>query len=411
MSRSECLSGFAGFLSSAVLGVVFSFTAPASADQYTYSCGSTAAVCKIEPHYKADGVTEDVEAKTLISHGDGNTTEYVILQGVPEFRCGEGHGDIAPGKSKTCQATSFTLPDPGGWVDCANSGERCSFTPVTNGFRIVRYGKDNRWVYAYTAGPDVWCTPNGGFNGIRYDVWQNQTKKCQISKNTIRGAMKLGEGGPLPATWRICAAAEGAECVFPRLGSYLVRYGVNDINDGAMYRYVTGDKMTCSEQVFGFNPKTGQVKNCKYLELSEIAKVSGRWELVGSCPTCGSVQYATESGVERGKTKERESSFGLEVSATASYTSGATTNAIAQTSVSTTITASANVREMVAHSFTQSEKTQLTIACDKGSLWQWVTRVDNVCLPGGNSGDCVTVARAKLFKCLGPNDSPGPNPS
>lgn len=369
---------------------------PATFDPYP--CGGPGSICNIVSRHKSDG-SVDFDHVTTVSYGDPDFDAFhnILSSGISEIRCEAVLGDPTVGRNKPCQVQTVLLPKATGWQPCAY-GTVCPVTVAANNYRVARFGTGNRWVYLLVA--SAYRCDVADFNGMRFDPNVGVAKSCQTSTNEI---------SPSPGSiWRPCAGGTGAECRFPASGTYLVRYGANN---AWFYRLMTGSKASCDTSTFNGDPVVGGNKRCDLLEIGQIAKIVGRWEPVGMCANCGSIEYTVSVGVEQGKTRERESAWSAEFSTTVSSSSGVLTDGVAKTQASTTFTVGASGRDLLAESFTKSENHELKMSCDKGALWQWVTTVENRCFPGGKSrSDCFTAARSKMFQCIAQTQPPGTQP-
>lgn len=370
--------------------------------------------CGVAPVYGGDGKTVNAAQVTVLSYGKGATYHNLFLSGIKTVECWQYLGRATDGDDYTCTLQAITLPDAGGWTDCAVDAQGfCGPPMAAHTYRIARYGDGaTKWVYAFVSSafpcPASDTTNTKTFDGFRFNTDTSKaniattgTKKCQYSHNVFTGA---------PGSfWSTCAAAEGATCKFPGLGTYLVRYG-NKQTTRYFYRVVTGSQIKCQLTYFRadhvhFNMvDPGGNKVCQYLELPTITSIHGDWRLVGMCANCGDVNFNVTSGVERGSTHEQETSFSSEVSA--SVTADGGIGGIAETSTTVSASYSQAARNMISDSFSKNESASFTVLCGSGGLWQWVTGVTTQCV-AGNDDDCEIDAKSNFFRCLPTSVSPG----
>lgn len=378
-----------------------------------YPCGKVGNdQCAVAPVYGDDARTVNAEQVTVLSYGKGGTFHNLFLSGIKTVECYQYLGKPTDGDDYACTLQAITLPAAGGWTDCTlDSDGICSPPMAPHTYKIARYGDGTKWVYSFVSSAFQCPTTGGGrtFNGFRFntetshaDNGSTGTKKCQYSNEVFHGA---------PGSfWSTCAAAEGATCKFPGLGTFLVRYG-NARQQRYFYRLVTGSEIKCKATSFrpdnpafnGVEPASGQ-KGCQYLELPTITSIHGGWRLVGMCANCGDVNFNVTSGVERGSTHEQETSFSSEVSASVSVSGGI--GGFAETSTQVSASYGEAARNMISDSFSKNESASFTVLCGSGGLWQWVTGVTTQCV-AGNNDSCEIDAKSNFFRCLPTSVSPG----
>lgn len=393
------------------LGVMLALPAPSWSQEtgsedflrdYRPSPCKAASKCALGAVYDPKGDIVDDQVYS-ISYGNADTTYNVLVSGrAAAFACESRAGLDIPGFTLTgCEVQPVLLPSGlGGFTKCTpNQWGFCGPTMAPHHFRVARFGNGSIWIYQFVAS-EFACPADGAlattndFNGMQVPNPHAWGTRCEVSNNTIPAAPR--------ARWTTCSA-EFETCSFPSAGSYLVRYGAHNT---FYYRLMSGTGVRCSATAFRMDPAVGSVKRCDYLELPKIAKVTGSWEIAGTCENCTNANYEVVTGVVQGNTKSAQSSWSFELSEEISF-EGELSPVSGSISSSQTWSAS----NLVSDSFSKEESTTLTVGCDLGVLWQWVTSVQNYCLPNsGSTADCVSVARSKLFQCLRPGVSPGVQP-
>lgn len=368
-----------------------------------YPCGGKGTRCVVGDTYtkKGDVNTDQV---SVLSYGAAGSYLNIFVSGIDELDCDAYNGNHVD--NFECVLQPVSLPKVAAWNTCAVSGGWCTNSYKPNQFRLVRYGDGKHWVYFYV-GSYFQCPSQGSpaknINGTELNVKTGKldpgltgdrtSTKCQVSSDSFPGTVG--------AVWTTCATKD-TDCVFPGAGSYLVRYGAEDANGAKrfIYRVANGNYLRCSDALGRPSNPDEAKPRCDYLELPKIASIQGGWEVAGLCENCTNVNYDVTVGVVKGTTKERESSWFAEVSVSQS---------VEISSVSAEVSASASWagRDLMANSFSLSKDNTLSVTCDLGVLWQWVTRAESFCLPSASSSECLTIAKSKMFQCLRPGEDPG----
>jgi hypothetical protein len=150
------------------------------------------------------------------------------------------------------------------WEYCATENERCR----ADGWGVVRYGRDGRYVYREFRNARFWCD-----NRTFGDPVPRRKKSCELrfyggNPPPIGGGYDdgYGDNGYEDSDgWERCAS-EGDSCRLP--GPAVVRYGASG-------RYVTrnvnGGIVRCDNRSFG-DPAPGKGKHCDY----RLERYSGR---------------------------------------------------------------------------------------------------------------------------------------
>ncbi len=374
-------------------------------DYRPYPCKvTTSEVCTLGAVYDPYGVIV-AEQVYSISYGTAATTYNVLVSGrKAEFYCTARAGLDIPGFTLTsCEVQPVLLPSGlGGFTSCTpNASGFCVVTMTPHHFRVARFGDGSSWIYQFVSS-EFACPAAGSamtnFAGIAVTNSRAAGTKCEVSVNDVPGAPR--------ARWTTCSGSEFEPCVFPSAGGYLVRYGTEDGGARFHYRVMSGTSVRCTNTAFQTDPAPNKIKRCDYLELPKIAKVTGSWEIAGICENCSNATFEVVTGVVQGNTKSAQSAWSFELSEQISFE-----GEFLPVSGSISASQAWSASNLVSDSFSKEESSTLTVGCDLGVLWQWVTSVQNYCLPNsGNTADCVSVARSKMFQCLRPGASPGVEP-
>jgi len=364
--------------------------------------------CALGATYDETGNTNEQQVY-VISYGTEATTYQVMVSGRKAAHvCDTILGwDVAGQTVSQCQVQPILLPaKTNGFELCTLTNGACSPPPSASQhkFRVARFGvgiaagaasSDEKWMYQYVSSSFP-CKADD-FVGVNAAAVNGSGARCEYSEPV--------EAAP-GAVWTTCAA-ENATCRFPASGSYLVRFGAR-LPDDFFYRVISGSQVNCTNAAFKGDPASGFTKRCDYLELPKIASVSGAWEVVGMCEGCSDVTYNLVTGVTQGNEKSSASAWSFELGQEVSVSAD-----VGFASVAGTVTAGQTWSggNAITDSFTKDDETTLTVSCESGKLWQWVTSVQNYCMPNsGSTSDCVTVARSKMFQCLSPDESPRSQP-
>ena len=373
-----------------------------------YSCGANQGNgCVVGPTFNPDGTTNTAQVNVL-SYGANGSFQNIFSSGLDKIYCApHGGKHVEP---YTCQIQPVELPKVTKWDACTvDANGRCNPPMAPQQYRIARFGNESRWIYQFVAG--AFLCPTGtaeSFAGIKINPL---TGKNELNRTGMRCEWSTEQFPAIPGrTWTTCAASTGVECRFPSQGDYLVRINSAAANaelSSATYRTVTGSKIMCSIDALGA-PKNDAAErwSCEYLPLPTFISVKGDWNLVGLCTNCGNVNFNVTSGVEKGSSKDTESAFTWQLGASMSASAGSPLVMEATVDISANYTNDS--RNIVSNSFTQNQSTSFSIECGAGSLYQWVTGVEEVCMPG-NAGNCVSVARSNVFRCL-PSNLPAGQP-
>lgn len=373
-----------------------------------YPCGiNQGNGCVVGPTFNSDGTVNTAQVNVL-SYGTNGSFQNIFFSGLDKIYCAPHGGKHVEGY--TCQIQPVELPKVTNWDACTiDANSRCNPAMSAQKYRIARFGDGSKWIYQSVAGSFLCPTGTAeSFAGIKINPL---TGKNEINRTGMRCEWSTEQFPAIPErTWTTCAASTGVECRFPSPGDYLVRINSAAANaelTTATYRTVSGSKIMCSTDALGA-PKNDAAErwSCEYLPLPTFLSVKGDWNLVGLCTNCGNVDFNVSSGVEKGKSKDTESPFTWQLGASMSASAGSPLVMEATVDVSANYTNDS--RNVISNSFTQNQSTSFTIQCGAGSLYQWVTGVEEVCMPG-NAGNCVSVARSNVFRCL-PSNLPAGGP-
>lgn len=370
-----------------------------------YPCGGQGTRCVVGDTYTKRG-NVNTDQVSVLSYGAAGSYLNIFVSGIDELDCQAYNGN--PVANYECVLQPVSLPKVSSWDDCGILTGWCDPNFSPNQFRLARYGAGKNWVYFYVSSafqcPRKRSPGIKNYNGTELNAFTGKLDPglagdrggatCQVSDESFPGTVG--------AVWTTCATKD-TDCVFPGSGSYLVRYGAEDANGAPRfyYRVANGTHLKCSDALGKPSLPDGSKPRCDYLELPKIASIQGGWEVAGLCENCTNVNYDVTVGVVKGTTKERESSWSAEVSVSQSVEVGSYSGEVSAT-------ASWAGRDLVADSFSLSKGTTLTVTCDLGVLWQWVTRAESFCLPTASSqSECLTIAKSKMFQCLRPGEDPG----
>jgi len=383
-------------------------SAQASEAYRPYPCGTNQGNgCVVAPTFNDDG-TEKKGQVNVLSYGSNGSYQDIFFSGLDKIYCKPHGGQHV--ESYTCKIQPVDLPKVTEWITCTPAADgNCNPAMSPQQYRIARYGSGSRWIYQFVSG-SFQCPAGSAnsFSGIKIDPMSGDNA---IQKTNVSCGWSKEQFPAIPGRrWTTCAASSGVDCRFPSPGDYLVRLN-HAVGSGdpvsETYRTVTGSNITCDYLKLGGPLGAGSHKrSCEYLPLPTFVSVKGDWNLVGLCSNCDNVNFKVTSGVEKGSSKEAESAFTWQLGASMSASAGSPLTMEATVDISANYTSDS--RNIVSNSFTQNQSTSFAIECGAGALYQWVTGVEEVCMPG-NAGNCVSVARSNLFRCL-PSDMPAGKP-
>ena len=178
------------------------------------------------------------------------------------FCSNDQFGDPAPNREKRCEV----LVDggggwggsgsSGGWNDCANEGEVCTFRGRAEVSKSHVPNFNTR-----TARNSIRCDV-ATFGDPAY----GKTKRCQVKGVSTSGGGWGGSGGSNDGhrpsyddekQWAHCAN-EGDICTVGKRSR--VRFGVN----GRFAHREVDQSIACSSEAFGYDPAPGQLKTCSW---------------------------------------------------------------------------------------------------------------------------------------------------
>lgn len=403
-----------GIYGAAALTPVASSTAEAA----EVECAEEGETCRTKSKYQDAITTFRYKAKNSGDENDG-MSKYFFVSGIRDVSCSyRTFGDGIVGKNKKC---SYYTNDPMG-IDAyrdANfkalkkDGEWITLPSQTddklNSAYLVRYGRNEQYVYQIYSPGDTFLCSNDTFN---LDPYVGKRKLCyytefsigdeahNISKNDYDDA--FDESDYIYGEYTECAT-DGQTCddIDTNL-PVIVRYGADD---RWVYHVASGKEIKCGLEFFEYDPYVGERKNCDYRKmparLSEKS-IQAAWVNEYTAPSNGTTRthsFTVTKGISNSVTESSGEEWSNTLGASITASVGDDANFVAQTiSFESSYLQSKDYTEV----FEQSQTVSQSITCSAPSgvhlsVWKFELYAEADDCESGS--DCDIAVDLGLYLC------------